>query len=156
MAAEATHLDAAQRIRIENLEGRQTVAVVGAGPAGITIAEELAKAGINVSVFDRAADIGGTVRLGHTPGTVRTQHLTELHELVQAHPDRVKIYPNVTVGEDISIAELKELGYAAVVLAIGTMKEVHPNIPGIDNLYGHGVFEHRRVRELAVRLHGDV
>lgn len=110
-----------------------SVAVVGAGPAGLTCAADLARAGIDVTLFEAL----------HTPGGVLMYGIPEFRlpkAIVQYEIDNiaamgVKIETNVLVGRSISIDGLLERGFDAIFIGSGAGLPVFMNIPG-ENLNG--------------------
>jgi glutamate synthase (NADPH/NADH) small chain len=109
------------------------VAVIGAGPAGLTCAADLAKAGYEVTIFEAF----------HTPGGVLMYGIPEFRlpkELVQKEIDSVKklgvdIKTNMVIGKILSLDELKEEGYQAIFIGTGAGLPSFMNIPG-ENLNG--------------------
>jgi glutamate synthase (NADPH/NADH) small chain len=93
------------------------VAVVGAGPAGLTVAETLAQRGHEVTVFDAWPAAGGVLRYG-----IPTFKMS--HELVRRHTDwlegvGVRFVPDTFVGRDRTVDDLFDEGFEAVFLGIG-------------------------------------
>jgi len=105
-------------------------AVVGAGPAGITVAEELAKRGHAVTVFDTWPAPGGVMRYG-------IPQFKMDHHVVDDKIDYLKVLGvefrfNTTIGKDIGIDELVEQGYETVFLGVGAGVGVEFKVPGAD------------------------
>jgi glutamate synthase (NADPH/NADH) small chain len=94
----------------------KTVAVVGSGPAGLAAAQQLARAGHDVTVFERADRIGGLLRYG-IPDFKMEKDLID-RRLAQMAEEGVVFKTSVNVGVDITAAELREQ-FDAVVLAGG-------------------------------------
>jgi len=96
---------------------KDKVAIVGTGPAGLTIAYFLAKKGYEVTIFESMPYPGGTLRFGipayRLPREVIDQEVKLITDL------GVKIVYGVRVGLNISLDRLKELGYKAICIAIG-------------------------------------
>ena len=118
--------------KAEKLNGHK-VAVIGAGPAGLTCAGDLAKKGYDVTIFEALHKAGGVLSYGipefRLPKTI-----------VQAEADGVAEYgvdfeTNVVVGRTITVDELEEAGYDAVFVGSGAGLPRFQGIPG-ENLNG--------------------
>lgn len=105
------------------------VAVVGAGPAGITAAFDLAKKGYRVVVFEAGPEPGGMMRKG-VPD-FRLDKDTLRSEIRQLEEAGIKIMYNTIVGKNPSIDDLLEDGFAAVLIAVGASKGIILPIDGI-------------------------
>ena len=92
------------------------VGVVGSGPAGLAVAQQLTRAGHDVTVYERADRIGGLLRYGIPEFKMEKFALDR--RLAQMRAEGTKFRPNVNVGVDLSVAELTG-GHDAVVLAGG-------------------------------------
>ena len=106
----------------------QKVAIVGGGPAGLTAAYHLARAGYVPTIYEAAREPGGMLLLGipafRLPREVVRYEIDHIRQL------GVEIKTGVRVGSDVTLAELKASGYAAVYLAVGAYHEAHLNVPG--------------------------
>jgi glutamate synthase (NADPH) small chain len=110
-------------------ETGQSVAVVGAGPAGMAAAQQLRRAGHAVTLFERDEAIGGLVRFG-VPDFKIEKSLVE-RRAVQLAAEGVELRCGVDVGRDVSAAQL--LGsFDAVVLATGSRVPRDLPVPGRD------------------------
>ncbi len=105
-------------------------AVVGAGPAGLTVAELLAKKGHSVTIFDAWPTPGGILRYGipkfkmdHTLVDQKAEYLEKLG---------VEFVFNTWIGKDITVDELFEQGYEAIFLGVGAGVGAELKVPGID------------------------
>lgn len=127
MIAEENH----REVIIER--NNKKIAVVGAGPAGLTCAGELAKRGYTVTLFEALHEVGGVLMYGIPEFRLPKQLVAkEIDKIVQMG---VKIEKNVIVGKSITIDELMAEGFEAVFIGSGAGLPNFMNIPG-ENLNG--------------------
>ena len=107
----------------------KTVAVVGSGPAGLAAAQQLARAGHSVTVFEKNDRAGGLLRYG-IPDFKMEKHLIN-RRLVQMEAEGVSFRTSTEVGVHVSIESLKE-NFDAVVLAGGAEDPRRLEIPGAE------------------------
>lgn len=104
------------------------VAIIGSGPAGLTIAFLLGKKGYDITIFEKNAEIGGMLRYGipdfRLPGTLLNHIQKQLIHL------GVKIRYNTLVGPVITLDRLKEDGYDAIFVGTGVWNPKPLNIKG--------------------------
>jgi len=115
--------------------GRETggdlaVAIVGAGPAGLTAAFDLARRGHQVTIFEALSKPGGMMRWGIPAYRLPYPALEDDIDVIAAMG--VEIRTGVRVGTDIAMEELQR-DYDAVVLAIGLHKGRSTRIPGTEH-----------------------
>ncbi|MCK5293555.1 MAG: NADPH-dependent glutamate synthase, partial [Arcobacteraceae bacterium] len=107
------------------------VAVIGSGPAGITVAGELAKKGHKVTIFEALHQAGGVLLYGIPE--FRLSKDIVAHELKQLDDLGVEIKLNSVVGRTYDIDELlEEYGYDAAFIGVGAGTPNFLNIPGED------------------------
>jgi glutamate synthase (NADPH/NADH) small chain len=106
------------------------VAVVGAGPAGLAVAEELAQDGHQITVFDSWSEGGGVLRYGIPTFKLQKELLDEYLERLSKMG--IEFVGNTYVGRDISIDALFEQGFDAVFLGHGASKGSRLDVPGGD------------------------
>ncbi len=119
------------------------IAIIGSGPAGYYTAEAAQKAfgdNVRIDIIDRLPVPFGLIRFGVAPDHQSIKAVANRYEKV-ALSDNVRFVGNVSVGKDVSIAELGEL-YDAVVLATGAPNDRKLEIPGSDlpQVYGSAAF----------------
>lgn len=105
----------------------KSVAIVGSGPAGLAAADQLNKAGHNVTVYERADRIGGLLMYG-IPNMKLDKHVVQ-RRLDKMSGEGVVFKTGVNVGEDITSQELLDSN-DAILLATGATNPRNLNIPG--------------------------
>ena len=109
-------------------DGPARVAIVGAGPAGISCAHDLALLGYRVTLFEGSTVVGGMLYQG-----VPEYRLAR--DLIRAEVDQVlamgvELKLEWRLGRDFTVGDLRRNGFAAVFLALGAMRGRELNIPG--------------------------
>ena len=96
------------------------IGVIGAGPAGITIAIEMTKMGYDVTIFDAKDKIGGVLQYGipefRLPKSILERYRKKLLSL------GIKIRPNTTIGGALEIRDLFRDGYKAIFIGTGVWR----------------------------------
>jgi glutamate synthase (NADPH) small chain len=105
----------------------KTVAVVGSGPAGLACAQQLARAGHEVHVYEKHVRPGGLLRYG-IPDFKMEKHLID-RRIVQMEAEGVRFHCGVHAGVNIAAADLVA-GHDAVVLACGAEQGRDLPVPG--------------------------
>ncbi len=105
----------------------EQVAVIGSGPAGLTVAYDLRRQGYQVTVYEACERLGGMLRLG-IPAYRLPAHILdqEIDAIVQLG---LKVHTGVRFGRDITLKCLKADGFAAVFLGIGAHASIRMRIP---------------------------
>ncbi|HLJ73638.1 MAG TPA: FAD-dependent oxidoreductase, partial [Thermoanaerobaculia bacterium] len=106
------------------------VAVIGSGPSGLACAHDLALLGYPVTIFEAAPVAGGMLRLG-VPEYRLPRALIQL-EINAILSLGVELLTGVRIGKDLTLADLKSQGYAAIYLGVGSMKSRDLTIPGME------------------------
>src|SRR5205085_3867687 len=105
----------------------ERVAIVGAGPTGLSAAYYLARRGYRVTVFDAMPVAGGMMAIGipdyRLPRSELNRDIDAMREL------GVEIRLNTAIGRDVSLTELEEY-YDAVLIAVGAQRSQRLDIPG--------------------------
>ncbi|MCW5890011.1 MAG: glutamate synthase subunit beta [bacterium] len=103
------------------------VAIVGSGPAGLACAQQLARAGHLVTVYERADRIGGLLRYG-IPDFKMEKWLID-RRMAQMQAEGVSFVPNAHVGVNISSEQLRR-EFDAIVIAAGSTRSRDLPVPG--------------------------
>ncbi|MHB0922512.1 MAG: FAD-dependent oxidoreductase [Bellilinea sp.] len=121
-----------------------TVAIVGAGPAGLYAAKELASQGIHVALLNRDIKPGGLAEYGIYPTKLKMKNglRAQFHQILNM--PNIHYFGNVVVGEngDISLDQLRGLGFHAVLVTAGAQGTKRVGIPGEDLI---GVYHAKEV-----------
>lgn len=115
-----------------------SVAVIGAGPAGIYASDILSKSELDVDIdlFERLPAPYGLVRYGVAPDHPRIkQIIVALYKILQRGD--IRLLGNVNVGTDITVEDL-HAHYDAVIFATGSDKDAPLDIPGVDLPQSYG------------------
>jgi glutamate synthase (NADPH/NADH) small chain len=107
----------------------KSVAVVGSGPAGMACAQQLARAGHSVTMFEKADRVGGLLRYGIPDFKMEKSQINR--RAVQMEAEGVTFRTSTEVGVDISMKSLKE-NFDAVVLSGGAEHPRALEIPGAE------------------------
>lgn len=104
------------------------VGIIGAGPAGLTLAILLAQRGYDVTIIDSKDKIGGVLRYGipefRLPKSLLDKLLNRMKDL------GIQFRPNTLIGPTISIDDMFEDGYDAIFIGTGVWKPNRLRIPG--------------------------
>ncbi|MFW0884097.1 NADPH-dependent glutamate synthase [Candidatus Acidulodesulfobacterium sp. H_13] len=122
-------------------EKDKKIAVVGGGPAGLTVAGDLRKMGYSVSIFEALHQIGGVLMYGipefRLPKDILIRELSVLKDM------GVKVFTNAVIGKTITVDELlEERGYDAVFIGTGAGTPRFLDIPGeeLNGIYSSNEF----------------
>ena len=103
------------------------IAIIGAGPAGLSAAIFLAQKGYNVTVYDKEERIGGVLRYG-IPGFRLDKSIVDEYERILKEYD-ISYHGNIEIGKDITLSNIRKEA-DAVIVATGAIKENKLRIPG--------------------------
>ena len=121
-----TFLDRYQPKRAE--PNGKSVAVIGSGPAGITVAIKMAEAGCDVTVFEQKAEIGGVLRYGIPEFRLSKELVSRYRDIMAALG--VRLRPSTTIGGSLHIDDLFRDGYDCVFVGTGTWRARKLDIRG--------------------------
>ncbi len=122
--------DAAMELTHENImeKTRGRVAVIGSGPAGLTIAGELARKGVAVEIYEMGPEAGGVLMYGipeyRLPKEVVRKEIAKIAHL------GVVFHTGVTIGRDLTVDDLFAQGFDAIFIGTGTSKPKMLDVPG--------------------------
>lgn len=115
------------KLRPEEKNGH-LVGIIGAGPAGLTLAIILAQKGYDVTIIDSKDKIGGVLRYGipefRLPKTLLDKLLDRMKDL------GIRFRPNTLIGPTVTIDDMFEDGYDAIFIGTGVWKPNRLRIPG--------------------------
>lgn len=138
-------------------KNRGRVAVIGSGPAGLTVAGELARQGFDIEIFEMEPQPGGVLMFGipeyRLPKAIVDSEIDKIRQL------GVRIHTGVTIGPDLNVDQLFEKGFDAIFMGTGTGKPKKLPIKGVDHckvrqamyflrrvgLYNAGLIERKEV-----------
>jgi NADH-quinone oxidoreductase subunit F len=123
--------DNAKRLKAEPLPiiRKEKVAIIGAGPSGLTTALELKKRGYGVTVYEELPEAGGMLRWSIPAYRLPRNKLDrEIEDILQTG---VRLQTNTRVGRDVTFEEL-DRNFDIIYLATGAQKSSSLNIPGED------------------------
>ena len=115
-------------IKIKN-EIKQSVGIIGAGPAGLACAEELRKFGYQITIYDRYDRAGGLLIYGIPNFKLEKYVVNRRTKLLKE--SGIKFIQNFEVGRDASLEELRKK-HDAVLISTGVYKAREINLPGKD------------------------
>lgn len=114
--------------RVPGVHGK--AAVIGSGPAGLTVAGDLAKLGFQVTIFESQEEAGGVLMYGIPEFRLGKEIVRR--EIKRIEDLGVTIQTNVLVGADFTIDELFTNGFDAIFIGTGTVLPKLMDIPGKD------------------------
>jgi ferredoxin--NADP+ reductase len=119
---------------INDQDSRYFVAIIGAGPAGLFAARELAGRGIQTFLFNRDIKPGGLAEYGIYPSKVRMKEglRNQFRQILES--DNIAYYGNLQVGTkgDLTLDDLRLLGFQALLVTVGAQSTKRLSIPGED------------------------
>jgi ferredoxin/flavodoxin---NADP+ reductase len=111
-----------------------SVAIIGAGPAGLFAARELAEKGIRVALFNRDIKPGGLAEYGIYPEKLRMKEgLRKQFRTILAN-ENIAYFGNIFIGKegDISLDQLRQMGFDAILVTAGAQGTKWLGLPGED------------------------
>ncbi|MFV8052146.1 glutamate synthase subunit beta [Mycobacterium sp. 48b] len=117
----------------------KSVAVVGSGPAGLAAAQQLTRAGHEVTVYERDDRVGGLLRYGIPEYKLEKSVLNQ--RLAQMRAEGTRFVTECEVGVDLTVEQLRQR-HQAVVLAVGALRGRDNEVPGRELDGVHLAMEH--------------
>jgi len=115
---------------IQAESSKRKVAVIGSGPAGLTVAHELAFKNYKVTVFEALSEPGGMLRRCLPAYRLPREFLDRDIEVLK--DVGVKIETSVAVGKDVDFSSLQKQGYDAIFIGVGAHKGQELRVEGVD------------------------
>ncbi len=113
----------------EKLNGKK-VAVIGAGPSGLSCGYYLTLLGYDVTIFEKQPEAGGLMRYAIPDYRLPREKLAK--EVRNLERLGVKIKTGVDIGAKKTLAQLRKQGFDAIYAAVGAEREIMPEIEGLD------------------------
>ncbi|MGD8881079.1 MAG: NAD(P)-binding protein [Desulfobacterales bacterium] len=127
-AANQVNLD---DLPVPEIEDRpEKIAVVGSGPAGLTVAYYSRLKGFQVTIFEALDELGGMLRVGIPDYRLPPEVLDNEINRILKHG--IQVRTGIRFGTDLSLEDLAKDGFSAVFLGIGAHDSIHMRIPGED------------------------
>ena len=114
------------------MENQYLIAVIGAGPAGLFAARELAQQGVHVALFNRDIKAGGLAEYGIYPDKhVMKEGLRKQFRQTLEQPN-IDYFGNITIGSNgaLTFEELRALGFDALLVTVGAQGTKSLGLPG--------------------------
>jgi NADPH-dependent glutamate synthase beta subunit-like oxidoreductase len=108
----------------------EKIAVIGSGPAGLTVAYELGRKGYSITVFESLPELGGMLRKCIPEYRLPTKILAE--ELQFIEDLGIEVKTGTEIGKDLSFEDLHKMGFNAVFVGAGAHKSQRLKIEGCD------------------------
>ena len=108
----------------------QRVAVIGAGPAGMAVADNLARRGYPVTVFEALPVVGGMMAAGIPPYRLPRPVIEREIERIERLGVEIRLDSPIGPGGRHTLDELQQMGYEAIFIGVGAHRSHHLRIPG--------------------------
>jgi heterodisulfide reductase subunit A len=108
----------------------EKVAVIGSGPAGLTVAYELGRKGYSITVFESLSELGGMLRKCIPEYRLPKKILAEEVQFIKDLDVEVKT--GTEIGKDLSFEDLRKMGFQAIFVGVGAHKSQRLKVEGCD------------------------
>lgn len=131
---------AADQVNLEDIplpiieERSEKVAVIGSGPAGLTVAYYLRLKGYGVTIFEALPALGGMLRVGIPEYRLPREVLD--HEISNILRTGITVETEKQLGKDFSLEDLRQRGFRAIFIGTGAHGPLKLNLPGEEDLSG--------------------
>jgi formate dehydrogenase (NADP+) beta subunit len=115
----------------ENRGRGRRIAIVGAGPAGLTAAHDLARLGYGVTLIDRERRVGGIPAQAIPPFRLPPEVLARDLDAILAMDVDLRV--GVALGRDLQLEDLRDEGFERILLATGLPEGSRPELEGVDH-----------------------
>jgi NADPH-dependent glutamate synthase beta subunit-like oxidoreductase len=112
------------------------VAVIGAGPAGMAVANDLVRKGYRVTIFEALPVVGGMMAVGIPPYRLPRKVIRQEIERIERLGVEIRLNSPIGPGAKHTLDELRQMGYEAIFIGVGAHRSHHLRVPGEDL---HGV-----------------
>ena len=108
------------------------VAVIGAGPAGMAVADDLARRGYRITVFEALPVVGGMMSVGIPPYRLPREVIQQEIERIERLGVEIRLNSPIGPGGTHTLDELQQMGYEAIFIGVGAHHSHHLRLPGED------------------------
>jgi len=119
-------------LKIEYAPDAKRVAVVGSGPAGMTVADRLARSGHRITVYEKLPVIAGMMAVGIPAYRLPRDVIAREYRRIKDLGVEIRLNTAIGPGGDYSVDDLFDMGFNAVCLAVGAHNSLSLHIPGED------------------------
>ena len=116
--------------KIEIAPDAKQVAVVGSGPAGMTVADRLIRRGYRVTVYEKLPVVAGMMAVGIPAYRLPRDVIAREYQRIQSLGVEIRLNTEIGPGGDHTVDDLFEMGFHAVCLTIGAHNSLSLHIPG--------------------------
>ncbi len=143
------------KLRIPEKYTGKNIAILGAGPAGISVAAVLLETGHKVTIFDKNKDLGGMVDSVIQKDRQSTALKNEISAIFKDVPaDRLELKSNVVLSKNFNLKNILQQSFDAVFIGMGLPKSINSSDKKLDGLYDALAFLANAKRTNKINLAG--